>query len=203
VRSQVGAVRPELVVGTGVVDACAVARPQPVERLAGALVPLQRQSQRRGGPTACGGVCPGFEHERHALIGRAHVQPGSPPALQRQRQPPVLLVGDVHDLLGDLALLARHHALRQLDEAVVHRAVARPDPKVADQAPAVAADVDAKRRMADLDGGSHRRAPSPRRVPTVPAFTRRTHPVVSSVTGSGRLQANLVSTQRQRPREHR
>src|SRR5439155_13761864 len=68
---------------------------------------------------------------------------------------------------------------------------ARPDAQVADQAPTAAADVDAKRRVADLDGRAHRRAPSPTRDTTVPAFTGRSQRVVRSVTGSPHLQVNL------------
>jgi hypothetical protein len=146
VGARVGAIGPELDPPGGVVDAQRVAHAEAREMLLRARVPARRLAQRRRFH---------FELEYDDLVSRQRdAQARAAAAVEAQRELGAVgeRLGEARgrDTLGDLELLGRDHALRELDELVADLALGAPDPEPPDQPP-VAPHIDPERAPGDLD----------------------------------------------------
>lgn len=117
------------------------------EVLVGAPAPVDRQAQR---------VSLRLERESNPVVRRdPHLEPRAPPtvALERQRHAFLRARGNPRGqrALDRRQLLPGHHALGELDEVVVHRAVGHPGAQRPDDAALCAANVQLKRPQGDLD----------------------------------------------------
>ncbi len=131
------------------IDAQGVAGAEPGEVLAGAPVPVGGEAQR---------LALELELEQHGLGGRQRdPQPPAPAAGAAAADGELDAVGRMrhdarrHHALGDLELLGRDDALRELDELVADLAVGAPEPERADEPAPPAAHVDGARQLRDLN----------------------------------------------------